>query len=394
MVTGGRISKQHFPAHRQREQVHSDIFCLHKSPKNIQRELSLLQRVASTNLRCAHAIHPAVFAMGAVPGVLPSFACVLRGRTVLRVTGPDAKKFLQGLITADLRHLPSSGASAYAVFLNSRGRVEFDVLISRDAASSTSSDAYIIDCASARADDLRAHLTRYRLRAAVDVGQADGLVVAAAKDADTAARAGLALTHADPRCRSLGLRGIVDAGDVDSDRDATGKGVYEAVRMGLGVPEGADEFGGAPLPLEMGLAALNGVSFEKGCYLGQELTARTHFTGMVRKMVAPFFCGGEDEEALGSALRDGGVGGVLALGHERVGANMIQGNVKVDGKGKSAGRIVGFSEGWGVGLAVLRVDEVFGLHKAIGKSLISETGVVLKPWRPSWWPDDGSWDQV
>ena len=172
----------------------------------------------------------------------------------------------------------------------------------------------------------------------------------------------------------------------------------------LGVPNGAAELPTAEaLPLESNLELLSGVSFAKGCYLGQELTARTHFRGVVRKRVLPVVVaaavGGGGEEVEGAAalahlppperaaaarlLRAGfgplGVGGGEAE-RARGGAALHDG-----GGGKAVGKLRAFEPRWGVGLALCRISVLDGG----GTPLEPEGGgPTLFPLRPSWWPPD------
>ena len=173
----------------------------------------------------------------------------------------------------------------------------------------------------------------------------------------------------------------------------------------LGVPNGAAELPSAEaLPLESNLELLSGVSFAKGCYLGQELTARTHFRGVVRKRVLPVVVaaavGGDGEEAEGAAalahlppperaaaarlLRAGfgplGVDGGEELSAPEAGAALHDG-----GGGKSVGKLRAFEPRWGVGLALCRISVLDGG----GAPLEPEGGgPQLHPLRPSWWPED------
>ena len=184
----------------------------------------------------------------------------LKDRAVIAVSGPETKSFLQGLITNDASKL-APDAPLYAALLAPQGKVLFDFLLSEQHGT------VFLDCAAASAPTLLKRLTMYRLRAKVELALRNDLgVVWNATDG-----------WPDPRVTNLGTRRI---GEVCAD-DASGE--YLAHRLELGVPEGADFGWDKMFALDAGLEELHGVSFEKGCYVGQELTARMKHRGTARK---------------------------------------------------------------------------------------------------------------
>ena len=256
----------------------------------------------------------------------------LAERRVLRVAGEDALKLLQGLVTNDVRGLAAPGAPpVYAAVLAANGRVAHDAFFHREMGEGPSGGALLVDLPAATFEDAVKLLTKMRLRARVTLDDAgeDLAVVAVGgeepgvrsksdeassrRDApSTSAPASslLAFLPPDPRLASLGLRGVLPravaealieggvemarthgrSGGSDADIRRGSAHVSEAaahrrLRYALGVAEGAELVG--LLPLECNLAGLNAVSFEKGCYVGQELTARTHHRGVVRKRIVP-----------------------------------------------------------------------------------------------------------
>ena len=258
----------------------------------------------------------------------------LAERRVLRVAGEDALKLLQGLVTNDVRGLAAPGAPpVYAAVLAANGRVAHDAFFHREMGEGPSGGALLVDLPAATFEDAVKLLTKMRLRARVTLDDAgeDLAIVAvggeekahsvASEEADadathdepsTSASASslLAFLPPDPRLASLGLRGVLPravaealieggvemarthgrSGGSDADFRRVSGHVGEAaahrrLRYALGVAEGAELVG--LLPLECNLAGLNAVSFEKGCYVGQELTARTHHRGVVRKRIVP-----------------------------------------------------------------------------------------------------------
>lgn len=186
----------------------------------------------------------------------------LTDRAVISLSGPEARTFLQGLITNDVTEV-SAEHPVYAALLTPQGKILFDFLISEAAG------ALLIDCRKAARDALIKRLSMYKLRAKVEIAVRDDLAVAPEGPAD-------------PRLPALGGRSIVPAGDGQSaDAD------YLARRLELGVPEGEDFGSDRMFAMVAGLDELNGISFAKGCYVGQELTARMKHRGKDRKRLLP-----------------------------------------------------------------------------------------------------------
>lgn len=202
----------------------------------------------------------------------------LDDRALLRLSGEDVRGFLQGLVTQDVAHL-TAAAPQWSALLGPQGKVLFDFLLWADG------DAVLIDCEAAQRDALARRLTLYRLRRPIVIAPVDGGVHWA-----TTGDAGVA----DPRLAALGRRWLGDAAG------ASAAAAWRAHRLGLGVTEGIAELGqDKTLWLECNAAELNGVSFTKGCYIGQENTARMHYRSKVnrRLVVAPLGEAGERTRA-------------------------------------------------------------------------------------------------
>jgi hypothetical protein len=194
---------------------------------------------------------------------------VLNDRAVLTVNGPEARAFLQGLITNDIQKL-TADTPLYAAMLTPQGKVLFDFLLyERDG-------AILLDCARVTAEAVQKRLTMYRLRAKVEIASRGDLAVQVSWNTD--ANGG----WRDPRLAELGRRSI---GTDDFDPAAAES--YTAHRLDLGVPEGRDFGQDEMFALDADLEELNGVSFDKGCYVGQELTARMKHRGTARKKLLP-----------------------------------------------------------------------------------------------------------
>lgn len=192
-------------------------------------------------------------------------------RTVLRVAGADARPFLQGLLTNDIDRL-APDQPIYAGLLSPQGKTLFDLLLFADG------DDVLVDVAANRVEALVKRLTMYRLRKAVSIAPTPFAVVAG-WDGDGDGQA------ADPRFAALGARWI-------SPAPVAGTGDYAAHRLAHGIPDSTDIGEDALLWLETGADLLNGVSFTKGCYVGQENTARMHHRDKVRRRLVPLHIDG------------------------------------------------------------------------------------------------------
>ncbi|MEM8947998.1 MAG: folate-binding protein [Pseudomonadota bacterium] len=225
----------------------------------------------------------------------------LLNRSVLAVSGEEAKTFLQGLISNDIEKAKPDQA-IYAALLTPQGKCLFDFFI----VESEADGRLLLDVEAERALALAQRLTMYKLRAKVDIadvsadfGVAALLGASVCDDAELRDVTGAARTlkggvvFVDPRLSALGARAIMPKDVMTSSLEALGfraggEDDYERVRFAAGVPEGAIEFGVDKSPLlELGFEELRGVDFEKGCFVGQELTARMKYRGLVRKRLMP-----------------------------------------------------------------------------------------------------------
>ena len=197
----------------------------------------------------------------------------LTDRAVIALEGAEARDFLQGLVTNDLARL-TPGTGLYAALLTPQGKILFDFLITEG------DGALLLDCAADRAEALVKRLTMYRLRAPVGIAIRPQLSVFAGLSGRPAERA---VTFADPRHAGLGPRSLGAAAEMPDFLQ--GPAVYHAERLALGIPEAAD-FGSEKIfALDAGLEELHGVAFDKGCYVGQELTSRMKHRGTARKRI-------------------------------------------------------------------------------------------------------------
>lgn len=224
-------------------------------------------------------------------------------RTVLKISGADARHFLQGLVTNDVERLDRG--LVYAAMLTPQGKYRADFFLV------PMGNAILLDVDSGLAPVLKQALTMYKLRSAVEIEETDHVVTRGLGDAPEGA-------FADPRDPAMGWRGYDgQPGDVGVD--------WDAVRVAACVPQSGIELTPDSFILEMGFERLNGVDFRKGCYVGQEVTARMKHKTELRK----------------------GLATVAVEGTAPVGSDIVAGE-------KAAGTL--FTQAAGLGLAYLRFD--------------------------------------
>jgi tRNA-modifying protein YgfZ len=280
-------------------------------------------------------------------------AARLSDRGVIRVAGDEARKFLNGLVTADMSQMQPARAR-YAALLTPQGKIIVDFI----AVEATAADGggFFLDCPRARSAALLERLKFYRLRAKVaieDVSEASS-VMAFWDGASLRAPPGVeGLCYPDPRLPELGLRAIVPAGGVMADLEMVAPAQYEAHRIMLGVPQGGTDFGYEDaFPHEADMDQLNGIDFQKGCFVGQEVVSRMEHRGSTRTRVIPVAFAGLPP-APGTAVTAGG----RPLG------------------------TIGSAAG-GRGLAALRLDRI---EEALASGTPLAAGeTTLKPVKPAW----------
>jgi len=235
-------------------------------------------------------------------------ATVLETRGLLVLTGPDRARFLQGLVSNDITRVGPDRA-AYAALLTPQGKMLFDLmLVGYQSAGGAGDDggALLIEAEAARLDDLRTRLTKFKLRSKIGLDRDKDLAVAvvfgdgALDMLDLPVEPGAAralssggVAFVDPRLAGAGARLILPAKQAREILLALGAesadaAAWERHRLSLGLPENAPDIGvEKSLPLECGFEELNGVDFRKGCYMGQELTARTKHRGLLKRRLMP-----------------------------------------------------------------------------------------------------------
>ena len=223
---------------------------------------------------------------------------LLQDRGVLSVSGPDRRPFLQGLVSNDIERVTRDTAY-YAALLTAQGKYLHDFVMVE------AGESIWLETEAARLDDLKRRLSIYRLRAKVSLEEQPDLAVAAVFGEGALAALGLSDTLGaarvlgsgvalvDPRLTALGARAILardragcefaDLGLAEADFET-----YDRLRLSLGIPDGSrDLVPEKSILLEAGFDELNGIDWQKGCYVGQELTARTKYRGLIRKRLMP-----------------------------------------------------------------------------------------------------------
>lgn len=286
------------------------------------------------------------------------------------MSGPDAAKYLQGVITASILRLQASAdvgagsatppAALYSAFLSAQGRVLHDVFVYRDTLgigkdADADAKSYLIEVDAEAAATLTKHIKRYKLRAKLDVRllEVDELTVWHGWGLADRPKADGGIAHHDTRAPNLGWRFVAPAATLQKqvELDLVTESAYRVHRYLLGVAEGQREIlYNQALPLESNMDIMGGIDYHKGCYVGQELTIRTRHRGVVRKRILPCIVYGEDEAApntlsLAASAANNGV------------ADMIPAETsigRVGKKGRSAGK---WLSGVGnLGLALCRLE--------------------------------------
>ncbi len=290
---------------------------------------------------------------------MPHFA-ELTGRGVITVTGADRVAFLQGLISNDVTRA-TAGKPVWAALLTAQGKFRHDFfLLSQD-------NRLLLDCEGGdRMMDLGQTLRRYVLRADAKLGIDQELSCFALwgagshdiielPDGEYQREFAGGIAFSDPRLPEMGIRilaprdairaRLLELDAVEGDRND-----WDSHRIPLGIPDGGrDMQPDKAILLEAGFDELHGVDWQKGCYMGQELTARTKYRGLVKKRLIPV-------RLTGNAPEEG-----------------VQ--VTTD-QGKDAGTLFSIADGWG--LALLRLDAVKG------KAALTAGGAALTPVIPGW----------
>ncbi|SME89257.1 hypothetical protein SAMN06265365_101195 [Tistlia consotensis] len=231
-------------------------------------------------------------------------------RSLLSVAGPDRVAFLQGLVSNDVARASESRA-LWSAFLTPQGKYLHDFFLVGHGAGDNGE--LLLDVEAGRAADLAKRLKIYRLRSKVEVGAPDGWTVALAFGADALAALELPATpgaarpwqggvaYVDPRLAAAGARLILprataEASLAEAGFAASGPDEWDRRRLALGLPDGSRDLEvEKTVLLEAGFDELGGIDWQKGCWMGQELTARTKYRGLVKRRLLPVTLSGSAE---------------------------------------------------------------------------------------------------
>ena len=222
----------------------------------------------------------------------------LPNRGFLRLSGPDRVAFLQGLVSNDVTKAVA-GHAVYACLLTPQGKFLHDFFLIAD------SDSLLIDCEADRRADLAQRLRQYKLRSKIDNAEAD--YGANALFGDVPAIAG-AIAYTDPRSAAFGTRLAAPSTVAMPLGDANELPFvdYDRLRIAQAAPDGSRDMEvGKAILLENNIDLLNGVAWDKGCYTGQELTARTKYRGLIKKRLLPVRIAGPVPAAGTPLIEDG-----------------------------------------------------------------------------------------
>ncbi|MBV9829778.1 MAG: folate-binding protein YgfZ [Alphaproteobacteria bacterium] len=260
---------------------------------------------------------------------------LLPERGVLAVAGTDRRSFLQGLISNDVNKVGDTRA-AYAAFLTPQGKYLHDfILIEHE-------EKIWLDAEAARLADLKRRLSMYRLRAKVELVEQPELAVAAIFGGGAAATCGLpaeagaarvlgdGAVMVDPRLQELGVRAILPRAVIvpvltKLGLTETDFAAWDRHRLLLGIPDGSrDLVPDKTILLEAGFDELNGVDWQKGCYIGQELTARTKYRGLIKRRLFPVQFSGPASAPGTLISADGKEAGELRSTRDEVGLALLR----------------------------------------------------------------------
>lgn len=242
--------------------------------------------------------------------------CILNNRAVLAVSGDDRISFLQGLVSNDVERVSPTQA-VWAAFLTPQGKFLHEFMIVDHG------ERLLLDCEAERREDLLTRLKRFRLRSKVDITADDSMSIAVAWGSTDSSMLGLpdqpggaiktenGVLYRDPRLATAGARCIATTGTIknmfdDADFAEADASAYDLHRIQHGLPDGSRDLQiDKALLLENGFEELGGVDFQKGCYIGQELTARTHYRALIKKRLISVTIDGDAPTPGTSLLVDG-----------------------------------------------------------------------------------------
>lgn len=211
-------------------------------------------------------------------------SCILPRRSILKVEGEERLEFLQGLVSNDVTKATEEKA-VYSAFLTPQGKFLCDFFLIQKG------DSLLLDLEESAFAAFKKKLTMFKLRADVKLSDVTADYDVVAVFGGETSQPGI---FEDPRLAEAGYRAIVEKGTRIENAEDVDFDVYDLHRIKLGLPDGSrDMTVEKSILLENGFDELNGVDWDKGCYMGQELTARTKYRALIKKRLLPISVNGE-----------------------------------------------------------------------------------------------------
>ena len=320
----------------------------------------------------------------------------------LVLEGRDTHQFLQGLITNDVMLLKENNEECvHAAFLNPKGRVITDMFL-YSLKNNDDESQIIIECPTKMIANLKRSMMMYKLKSAVKIQDCKGLssiLVTPFINDDNLQQneidkediknnlklnnKNIITANWDPRCDNFGIRMLYEDNDSDNnintDTVNSSSSKYKRYRILKGIAEGIELYD--QIPLECNLDLLNGISFKKGCYVGQELISRTKHRGIVRKRIVPFVIGDDiNNNTNFNYLPSSSSNSFLLEDDIETNLDIKRGDIlKMNDSDDNIGEVI--SCDGNVGLILMRLnyllesDNVFHINQS-----------TILPFKPLWWP--------
>jgi len=259
----------------------------------------------------------------------PSYT-ILEHRAVLMLAGPDVRSFLQGIVSNDVERV-STERALWSAFLTPQGKFLYEFFLVERPGAEEGATLFWLECEAERRTDLMRRLKMYKLRAKVELSDTgEELAVAVLFGPGVSEALGLAtgklgraldfaggVGFLDPRLGELGARALLPRDGAEAALQAAGfteagPEAYDGLRIGLGVPDGSRDLEvERSILLENGFDELGGVDWAKGCFIGQELTARTKHRALIKKRLLPVEIEGPAPPEGSEVSKNGRPAGVL-----------------------------------------------------------------------------------
>lgn len=312
---------------------------------------------------------------------------VLSNRSIIRASGKDAEKLIQNLTTNDVKKV-LDGQGQLTAFLKPEGRTIAFAFLYRVG------EDLFFDVDKHSLPDVLAGIKKFKLRSKItltDVSQEMDIIAHWAGDEPIQ---NTLVSIADQRSPDMGFRSIIRKEDIGNTTLSDLK-TYTVHRTIQGIAESSQEITIGGMPLEENLDLMHGVDFRKGCYIGQELTARTHHTGVIRKRIVPVSLANEIESEASQIQHRVDLQFELDQQLESGGIDVRSESLNKDtesatgrpSRGRSAGKLLSVEDN--VGLAMLRLEQVNRWNKDLTMQIAGKDKVVqVRPWIPTWWPEN------